>query len=289
LSIAVAIATSLAALRLAFRVRDEKRTSRRKITSALILGSAIPLMHYTGMWAATFRSSDAAPDLTHAIGISTIGVVAVSAISFLVLGAAIASSVFDRFMAVQKRALDLARERELYFQTMAEGIPEIIFTGDPDGAIDFTNLKWLNYSGLSIEQSRGRGWTAAIHPDDLALCVAKWESALLTGHPYEAEYRLRGKDGIFEWFLVRANPVRNSDGEIIKWFGSCTDIEDQKQNQQILGEQILERTMQLADANTRLHEEMLEKDLARRELDQQNERMMGELEHFPPSGERLHC
>jgi diguanylate cyclase (GGDEF)-like protein len=75
----------------------------------------------------------------------------------------------------------------------------------------------------------------------------------------------------------RANPIRSAEGQIVKWFGTCTDIEDQKRNQQVLEEQILERTMQLADTNTRLQEEMSERDLARRELDQQNERMMEDL------------
>ena len=105
----------------------------------------------------------------------------------------------------------------------------------------------------------------------------KWKSALRSGDPYEVEYRLRGKDGTYRWFLCRANPIQSSTGEIVKWFGTCTDIENQKQNQQILEEQILERTMQLATTNTRLQEEMLEKDFARNELDRQNERMLEEL------------
>jgi GAF domain-containing protein len=92
------------------------------------------------------------------------------------------------------------------------------------------------------------------------------------------EYRLHAKDGSFRWFLGRANPIRNSAGDIVKWFGTCTDIENQKHNQQILEEQILERTRELAELNSRLQEEMLEKDFARKELDQQNEKMMSELE-----------
>ena len=277
LSILLAVGISWVALRLAFRLREEHRVSLRKIVSALIMGSAIPLMHCTGMWAVTFYSSTAVPDLTNAIGISGIGIVAISASSFLVTGGVVASSFFDRFMALQKTGLNLARDRESYFQTMAEGTPEIIWTAGPDGEIDFTNRKWLDYSGLTNEQSLGRGWAAAIHPDDLALCLAKWESALVEGNPYEAEYRMREKAGAYRWFLVRANPVRNSAGEIVKWFGTCTDIENQKQSQQILEEQILERTTQLADVNTRLQEEMLEKDFARNELDEQNERMLTEL------------
>jgi len=277
-SVGLAIAISFVALNLGFRVRDEQRVSRRKIISALIMGSAIPLMHYTGMWAATFRRSDSVPDLTHAIGISTLGTVIISASSLLVLGAAIASSFFDRFLTVQKGDLRVARQHELYFRTLAEAVPEIMWTADPDGADDYFNRKWFDYTGMTIEQSRGTGWTAIVHPDDMAPCLERWENARRTGEAYDVEYRLRGKDGTFRWFLCRGNPIRDQKGEVVKWFGTCTDIESQKQNQQILEEQILERTMQLADANTRLQEEMLEKDRTRRELDQQNGNMIRELE-----------
>ena len=183
LSIMLAIAASLVALRLVFRLRDERRATRRKIAAALVIGVAIPLVHYTGMWAATFYASGVAIDLTHAISISTIGIVAISAISFLVLGAAIASSFFDRFRATQKVSLNLARERELYFQTMAEAVPEIIWTSDIDGMSDFFNRKCLDYTGLTFEQLRGTGWTVIIHPDDLDGCPVKVGNALRSGDP----------------------------------------------------------------------------------------------------------
>jgi diguanylate cyclase (GGDEF)-like protein/PAS domain S-box-containing protein len=278
LSIGLAIVISWVALRLAFQVRDEKRTSWRKIISALIMGSAIPMMHYTGMRAATFQSAHNGVNLTHAIGISVLGAVAISASSFLVLGVAIASSFFDRFMALQKSDLQMARGHQLYFRTLAEAVPEIMWTADPDGGDDYFNRKWFDYTGLTLEQSRGTGWTVAVHPDDLSPCLAKWEDALRTGKAYDVEYRLRGKDGSFRWFFSRGNPIRGPKGEVVKWFGTCTDIESQKHNQQILEQQILERTMQLADANTLLQKEMLEKDSARNQLDQQNDRMMRELE-----------
>jgi diguanylate cyclase (GGDEF)-like protein/PAS domain S-box-containing protein len=277
LSILLAVAVSLAAMQLAFRLRDERKASQRKIIAALVMGSAIPVMHYTGMWAAHWRAAGVAPDLTHAIGVSTIGVMVISAISFLVLGAAIASSFFDRFVATQKDNLDIARQRELYFQTMAEAVPEIIWTAGLDGMSDYFNRRCLDYAGLTCEQMQGNGWRAMIHPDDLDECVTAWENSLRTGGPLEVEYRLRGKNGTYRWFLVRANPIRNPAGEIVKWFGTCTDIEDQKHNQQILEEQILERTVQLADSNTLLQQQILEKDSVRKEFDQQNERMMEEL------------
>ncbi len=277
LSILLAAAISLVALRLAFRVRDEKKASGRKIISALVMGSAIPLMHYTGMWAATFHPSADTLDLTHAIGISMLGVVAISLSSFLIMGGAIASSFFDRFMAAQKVDLNLSRDRELYFKTMAEAVPEIIWTADPDGADDYFNQKCFDYTGMALEQLRGVGWKVIVHPDDLDLCATTWKTALRTGEPYDVQYRLRRKDGAYRWFLCRANPIRDANGTIVKWFGTCTDIESNKQNEQILEEQILERTLQLADANARLQEEMSERDCARRELDQQNDKMMSEL------------
>jgi diguanylate cyclase (GGDEF)-like protein/PAS domain S-box-containing protein len=260
LSIVLAMLAWYAALVLARRV-----TSTHGRPRAIWLSAGATAMG-AGIWA------------THYVGISMIGIIAVAASSFLVLGVAIASSFFDRFMAVQKVDLSAARERELYFQTMAEAVPEIIWTADPDGMDDYFNRQCFDYTGLTIEQLRGAGWERIIHPDDLDGCLSKWKNALRTGDPYDVEYRLRGKDGTFRWFLCRANPIRDPMGAIVKWFGTCTDIESQKQNQQILEEQILERTMQLADANSRLQEEMSEKDSARRELDQQNDTMMKELE-----------
>jgi diguanylate cyclase (GGDEF)-like protein/PAS domain S-box-containing protein len=278
LSIVLAIVISVVALKLTFRLRNEKLTSRGKIVSALVMGSAIPLMHYTGMWAATFRASGVAPNLTDAISISAVGGVAIGATSLLVLVGAIASSFFDRIVDAQRGEINIARQGELYFHTMAEAVPEIIWTASPEGWDDYFNQKCFDYTGLGLEQLQGAGWTVIVHPDDLGVCGAKWESALRTGEAYDVQYRLRSKDGTYRWFLCRANPIRNAQGEIVKWFGTCTDIESQKQSQQILEEQILERTMQLADINSQLQNEMIEKDFARNELDRQNEGMIKELE-----------
>ncbi len=181
------------------------------------------------------------------------------------------------FWTALHKGVNMARERELYFQTMAEAVPEIIWTAAPNGADDYFNQKCFDYTGMTAEQLQGSGWKEIVHPDDLDECFSKWQNALRTGESYDVEYRLRGKDGNYRWFLCRANPIRNAKQEIVKWFGTCTDIESQKQNQQILEQQILERTIQLADMNTRLQEEMIEKDSARKEHDLQHERMMREL------------
>ena len=278
LSMFLAVGVSSVALRLTFRVRDEDGWNWRKTWSALAMGSAIPLMHYTGMWAATFSDSGVQPDLFHTVGISSLETFAISATSFFVLAVAIASSFIVKYMAMQKNDLNLAREREAYFRTMAEAVPEMLWTADADGNDDYFNQKTLDYFGLSQAQLQGKKWLDAVHPDDAAACGIKWKNALRTGDSYDVEYRLRGNDGSYRWFLCKANPIRGNDGKVIKWFGTCADIENQKQDQQALEVQIQERTAQLADANARLQEEMLERDYARNALDHQNAKMLRELE-----------
>jgi len=121
---------------------------------------------------------------------------------------------------LQKSNLNTSRERELYFQTMAEAVPEIIWTADPNGTDDYFNQKWFDYTGLTLEQSRGTGWTVVVHPDDLGLCAQKWENAQRTGQPYDVEYRLRGRNETYRWFLCRGNPIRG----FLKsrfWNGPC--------------------------------------------------------------------
>ena len=174
-------------------------------------------------------------------------------------GGEIGAAFLDRVLTKQRSIAEASRKDELYFRTLAEALPEMIWTANPDGFDDFFSRKWYEYTGLTFEQSLGAGWTVAIHPDDLEPCLEKWKAALRTGEPYEVEYRFRrGSDGLYRWFLGRANPIRDATGEIVKWFGTATDIEDQKHNQQILEDQIKARTAELAEANTRLQEEMWE-------------------------------
>lgn len=123
----------------------------------------------------------------------------------------------------------------------------------------------------------GDSWLEFVHPDDSAVCMQKWRDCLRSGETFEIEYRLRDKENRYRWFINRAVPLRDAAGHIKQWFGSCTDIDDQMRNQQVLEEQIKERTSELFDSNTKLQEEMWEKDLARKQLDEQNERMMRDL------------
>jgi len=169
------------------------------------------------------------------------------------------------------------QDGQLSFHTAAQAAPAVLWTARPDGSVDFVSDQLYAYSGLTRGQVLNWGWTEALHPDDLPACKERWERSLREGAAYEIEYRLRRHDGVYRWFLVKGNPLRDENHRVIRWIGTTTDIEDQKHHQQMLEQQIHERTVELADANTRLQEEMVERDYARRKLDEQNERIMRDL------------
>jgi len=129
---------------------------------------------------------------------------------------------------------------------VVDAIPTLAWTARADGAADFFNQRWLDYTGLSAEQAGDWGWTGALHPDDLKDLVDYWRSVLASGQPGEIEGRLRRFDGVYRWFLFRATPSFDNDGKVVKWFGTNTDIEDRKRAECLLaGENhVLEMTAQ---------------------------------------------
>jgi PAS domain S-box-containing protein len=106
-------------------------------------------------------------------------------------------------------------------------IPGLIWSALPDGSIDFANRRWLDYTGLSLDDARGWGWASTVHPEDVAR-LEEWRQDLTTGQPAESEFRLRRSDGEYRWVLSRAMSLRNELGKIIKWYGTSTDIEQLK-------------------------------------------------------------
>ncbi len=122
-----------------------------------------------------------------------------------------------------------AEANEQYYRFLAESIPQIVWTARPDGFIDYYNQRWHDYTGMTLEQTQGWSWQPVLHPDDLENCIRRWAHAIETGETYEIEYRFkRATDGQYRWHLGRALPLRDRDGEIIKWLGTCTDIDDRK-------------------------------------------------------------
>lgn len=115
-----------------------------------------------------------------------------------------------------------------YFKLLAETIPHFVWTADSSGWADYFNQRWNFYTGCSPGEPFGWDWQKWIHNDDLQRCLANWKSALESGEGYETEYRIRRHDGVYRWHLGRAMAVRDEDGNIVKWFGTCTDVHSQK-------------------------------------------------------------
>src|SRR6266436_5480876 len=146
---------------------------------------------------------------------------------------------------VAERTSELRKsEREL--RDVIDTIPAIVWSALPDGPNTYVNKRFVEYSGLSAEQTAGSGWQALIHPDDLERHVGKWMEAVATGKPHENEVRSRRSDGQYRWQLDRGVPLRDEDGNIVKWYGVTTDIEDRKRAEEALG--VLSRDLQESKA-----------------------------------------
>ncbi|WP_018615333.1 PAS domain-containing protein [Segetibacter koreensis] len=133
------------------------------------------------------------------------------------------------------------------FKFVTDFMPQIIWATKADGYHDFYNKQWYDYTGLTDEQSKDGGWNTAVHPDDQERAWDVWLHSLKTGSPYEIEYRFKRFDGQYRWFLGRALPLKDEAGAILKWYGTCTDIDDQKKGSELLEEKVKERTIELED------------------------------------------
>jgi PAS domain S-box-containing protein len=98
----------------------------------------------------------------------------------------------------------------------------------PDGTVEYLNRRCADYAGLAVDDLLGWDWGWVVHPDDLPGTLAAWTRSVQNGTPHEVEFRLRRHDGRFRWFLVRAEPTRDPDGQVVRWFGTCTDIDDRR-------------------------------------------------------------
>ena len=258
LSVALAIVFSLAALILAFGLRQETRsTVWRRVASAIVMGAAISVMHYTGMASATFIASPVVPDLSHAVNISPLANNGIALVTLIVLAVAIMTSSLDRrasaegqrlskdlerrvaertFMlelvnqalrkeiAERERAEKAVRESEDRLRLVIDTIPHQIWSGPTAGSLDFCNAQWRSYTGLTQEELQGEGWQRILHPDDRERALKAWRESAAHGTPYEQEVRRRGADGQYRWFLGRGVALRDSEGCIVRWYGTNTDI-----------------------------------------------------------------
>ena len=260
-SILLAALFCLIALLMAFDLREETRWSvPRRLGSAIVMGAAVSAMHYTGMAAANFIPAPP-PDLSHAVSISPVGNSGIAIVTLIVIVAAIVTSSVDRRASAEIQRLNQELERRVAERTLqletanqslrkeiaererAEGavrrseehlrlvidtIPQRIWSGAPDGSLDFFNAQWRSYTGLTREELQGEGWQRMLHPGDRERVLKAWHESVISGTPFEQEVRHRRADGQYRWFLVRGVPLRDSEGRIVRWYGTSTDIEDRK-------------------------------------------------------------
>ena len=134
----------------------------------------------------------------------------------------------------RKRAEEALRESEQRWRSLAEALPQLVWTDTPDGYCDYLSTQWEKYTGVPAAEHLGWRWMEAIHPDDRERARQCWTEAVAGRADYDVEFRIRRADGEYRWFKARGVPVRDSAGTIVKWFGTCTDITDLRQTQEAL-------------------------------------------------------
>ncbi|MCX4247077.1 hybrid sensor histidine kinase/response regulator [Paraliomyxa miuraensis] len=126
------------------------------------------------------------------------------------------------------------RDRQTFYRQMLESIPGMVFTNAPDGACDYVNQQWGDFTGVPAVELLGRGWLTVVHPDDRARVLEAWQSALERAEPFAMECRVRRADGVHEWFKLRVRPIRDAGGAVARWFGVAANVDDLKQAEHAL-------------------------------------------------------
>jgi PAS domain S-box-containing protein len=136
---------------------------------------------------------------------------------------------------IQERTLEL-QESEAQFRTLANSIPQLAWTADRDGSILWYSDRWYEYTGLSKDDTDGASWQTRVEPEHLESVLETWRASIGRGEPFEMEFRIRGADGVYRWFLTQVTPVRDSTGAIKRWFGARTNIHEQRETRRVLEE-----------------------------------------------------
>ena len=149
-------------------------------------------------------------------------------------GRIVGASTIARDITERTRVETALAESEAAFRVLAESVPQLVWMCNPDGLNVYFNQRWVEYTGLTLEESYGTGWNKPFHPDDREAAWNAWRQAVESGGLYKIENRLRRADGSYHWFLTKGEPLRDDAGRIVKWFGTSTDIDDLKLAQEEL-------------------------------------------------------
>jgi PAS domain S-box-containing protein len=157
--------------------------------------------------------------------------------------------------AVERRRAEAElRASEANFRTLTRAMPNQAWTAQANGMLDWFNEQVYDYSGAPMGSLDGANWTVMVHPDDVSVAAARWADALKSGETYEAEFRLRRADQAYRWHIARAVPVRDAEGAIVRWIGTNTDIQAQKEANEMLEQRVEERTAQLMTTQAALRQ-----------------------------------
>lgn len=195
---------------------------------AFVLNTIIPEVMKTGTWQGEFRFRH------FGTGLSIPVFYTFFRIDDAVTGEVSGIATVTRDISESKRQRETLEANSSQLRLITDVMPQMVWTTAPDGTHLYFNKGWTDYTGLSLDESHGWGWQDVLHPDDLERTTLVWTRSLSTGNDYQIEYRMRGKDGSYRWQLARAQPLRDADGKILQWFGTCTDIEAQKNAQELL-------------------------------------------------------
>jgi two-component system, LuxR family, sensor kinase FixL len=147
------------------------------------------------------------------------------------------AGVVTRLMSKVQTSFHETRALRDELRLVVDTIPALVWSARPDGSRDFLSQRWLEYTGLSLEQGLGEGWADTFHPEDRARFLQEWDADAASGRPFEREARVRRANGEYHWLLIRAVPLRDGRGNIVKWYGTSTDIDDRKRAEEALREQ----------------------------------------------------
>ena len=136
--------------------------------------------------------------------------------------------------AAAREAAARLRESEDSYRALVDNLPQMAFSSGPTGDIDFFNRGWYEYTGTTFEQMRGWGWAAVQSPDHLPAVLERWKCALQGGEPFDMEFPIKARDGTYRWFLTRVQPLKSSTGQVLRWFGTNTDVEDKRKEETAL-------------------------------------------------------